>query len=147
MLFWCVWRCVPKVNLVNSFISFYLLAKILQCIPLLSVFQFTWHNVGPNTQGSSAGKIQSRRPVSQHVVCLLNPPALCQSEFYCLPKNHWTPWRKCVQPERRVGNASIHLFIFLQNNFGGNHAKRWQVHNWVITTVKTDLQIFVIFVI
>ena len=53
----------------------------------------------------------------------IDPLLLRLSEWFLLfTKNQWTGWRECVEPERRerrgAGNASIHLFIFHQNNFG-----------------------------
>ena len=65
-------------------------------------------------------------PVSQHVDCLLSPrPQSAVSEWFLLfTKNHWTAWRKCVQPERRVGNASIHLFVFHRKQFWRQSCKK-----------------------
>ena len=65
-------------------------------------------------------------PVSQHVDCLLSPrPQSAVSEWFLLfTKNHWTARRKCVQPERRVGNASIHLFVFHRKQFWRQSCKK-----------------------
>ena len=73
-----------------------------------------------------------RRPSCLNTWTVYWAPALylSVSEWFLLfTKNHWTAWRKCVQPERlgwagRVGNASIHLFIFHRKQFWRQSCKK-----------------------
>ena len=114
----------------NSLINGQIIVSNPNRTGLSLVFQLNWLNIWLHWYTLKVQALQTPPCLNTWTVYWAPALYLSVSEWFLLfTKNHWTAWRKCVQPERlgwagRVGNASIHLFIFHRKQFWRQSCKK-----------------------